>query len=131
MTQERPHLGEQELDLLRFVTDHSPISGSELAEAFGEERGLARTTVLTMLERLRKKAYLTRRRRDGVFVYSPRVAASDVVNGLIRHFVEKTLGGTVSPVVAYLARSRDISDEDLDELQQLVDEMQAERGRER
>ena len=45
----------------------------------------------------------------------------------MRQFVEKTLAGSVSPLVAYLGRARKLSDQELAELQQLVDELKAER----
>ena len=47
---ERPSLGDQELELLRFVTEHAPISVGEAARQFGEPRQLARNTVLTVME---------------------------------------------------------------------------------
>src|SRR3712207_746338 len=101
MEPQNPTLGEQELDLLRFVSGRGAVAGSEIADAWGEERGLARTTVLTMLERLRTKGYLVRKRKDGVFQYSARVPQAEVLQGVVRRFVERTLGGSVSPVVAY------------------------------
>src|SRR5438128_54326 len=102
---ETPHVGEQELEVLQFVTDHAPIAGREVAERFAEERGLARTTVLTVIERLRKKGFLSRRRREGVYHYSPRVSKVELLQGLVGEFVQRTLGGSVSPVVAYLSRT--------------------------
>jgi predicted transcriptional regulator len=127
---ENPSLGEQELEVLRFIADRAPVSAREVAEQFAEARGLARTTVLTVMERLRKKGYLTRKRRQGVFHYSPRVPQSDVLQGLVRQFVEKTLAGSVSPIVAYLARSRQLTEEELRELQKLVDELRRDREEE-
>jgi predicted transcriptional regulator len=125
---ETPHLGDQELDVLSHIAAHAPITAREVAEAFGEERGLARTTILTVIERLRKKGYLARSRKDGVFHYTPSVPQTEVVQGLVGEFIERTLGGSVSPVVAYLAKTRDVSSQELDELQRLVDELKAERG---
>ncbi len=124
---EQPPLGEQELEVWRYIAEHAPISSRDVAARFAEERGLARTTILTVMERLRKKGYLTRRRREGVFHYSPRAPAAEVVQGLVRQFVEKTLAGSVSPLVAYLGQARKLSDQELVELQQLVDELKAER----
>src|SRR6476660_2549558 len=124
---EQPSLGEQELEVWRFIAQHAPVTGRAVVEQFAHERGLARTTVLTVIERLRKKGYLTRRRREGVFHYSPRVPAAEVVQGLVRQFVEKTLAGSVSPLVAYLGRARKLSDQELAELQRLVEELKAER----
>lgn len=41
---ELPPLGDQELDLLSFVTDHGPITVREAVERYGKDRRLARTT---------------------------------------------------------------------------------------
>src|SRR6266511_1884802 len=95
---EHPTLGEQEMEVLRFVTEHAPATAAMVVEQFGEERGLARTTILTVIERLRRKGYLTRKRRQGVFHYSPRLSQSEVLQGLVHRFVETTLDGQLAPV---------------------------------
>ena len=124
---ETPHLGDQELEVLTYISSHAPVTAREVAEKFAEERNLARTTILTVIERLRKKGYLTRLRRAGVYEYVPRVAQSEVMNGMVRQFIQRTLGGSVSPVVAYLSQSREISPTELDELQALVDQLKREK----
>ncbi|OPZ64659.1 MAG: Penicillinase repressor [Firmicutes bacterium ADurb.Bin506] len=116
-------LGDQELDLLRYVTEHSPITVREAAESYGRDRGLARTTVLTMMERLRSKGYLTRTEVDGVNKYSPCLTSSKLMQGLVRDFVRNTLGGTLSPFVAYLAEDAEVSPDELDDLKRLVEEL--------
>lgn len=122
---ERPSLGEQELAVLRFIADHGPVPAREVVEKFAAEQELARSTILTKMERLRKKGYLTRRRRQGIYYYSPRVPKAEVLQGLVRQFVEKTLGGSVSPVVVYLAGVEEISDADIVELQRLARKLEA------
>jgi predicted transcriptional regulator len=120
---EQPSLGDQELEVLRFVAEHAPISVGEVAERFGEPRGLARTTILTVMERLRKKGFLTRSQGERPFRYSPRTPQGEVLRGLVREFVEKTLGGSLSPFVAYLAEAKDVSSAELRELRRLVEEL--------
>jgi predicted transcriptional regulator len=125
---ETPPLGDQELEVLNFISEHAPITARDVAERFGEERGLARTTILTVMERLRKKGYVVRKRRDGVFQYSPRVPQSEVIQGVVGQFIERTLGGSVSPLLAYLSKTRQVSREELAELESLVDELRSERS---
>ena len=48
-------IGEQELALLRHIADRDSASVAETVDGYGAERGLARSTVLTMMERLRKR----------------------------------------------------------------------------
>ncbi|HZM63357.1 MAG TPA: BlaI/MecI/CopY family transcriptional regulator, partial [Vicinamibacterales bacterium] len=76
MSSQRPlkRVGDQELALLRFVAEAGHATAGEAAERFGQPRGLARSTVLTMMERLRKKGHLTRRQQGGVYHYAPRIA---------------------------------------------------------
>ena len=59
-------IGDQEMALLRFVSDAGRTTVAQAVEGFGGPRGLARSTVLTMMERLRQKGHLGRRRVDGI-----------------------------------------------------------------
>ena len=72
-------VGDQELALLHFIAEHAPATVAQAVEGFGQPRGLARSTVLTMMERLRRKAHLTRRSADGGYRYSPTTAPGAAV----------------------------------------------------
>jgi len=81
--EEKTRLGEQELELLRFVTDRAPVTARDAVAEFGQSKGLARTTVLTMLERLRKKGFLLREDENPPAKYRPAQAKSEVIQGMI------------------------------------------------
>ena len=123
-------IGDQELALLQYIAEQGDASVGEVAAAFGESRGLARSTVLTMMERLRAKAYLQRKQVDGgvgVFRYSTTARQDDVVRNAVGSFVEKTLQGSVSPFVAWMSQRTEVSDNDLAELEALVATLQSKR----
>ncbi len=120
-------LGDQELALLQWVADRGGATVGEAAEEFGGPRGLARSTVLTMMERLRAKGRLARQQEAGIYRYTSPVPTGEVMRDVVSNFVERTLGGTVSPFVAYLTDSGKISNEELAELEELVSKLQAER----
>lgn len=113
-------VGEQELAVLRYVAEHGPATVGEVAERFGEAQGLARSTILTVMERLRNKGHLTRRKVDGVYQYSSMVPASELLAGVVGDFVQRTLAGSLSPFVTYLAEAEDVSEEELQQLQDVV-----------
>jgi len=122
-----PQLGDQELEALRFVTDHAPVTVRAVAQDWGEPRGLARTTILTMMERLRKKNFLTRWKSEtepGAFLYGPVQEKSVLMRGLVQDFVERTLGGSLSPFVAYLADARGLTDKEQADLSRLIASME-------
>ena len=87
----KPSVGGQELEVLRFIAEHTPISTGEVARQFGEPNNLARGTIIKMMERLHKKGYLTRRQEAGIYAYSPSVPKQQLLQNLMQEFVEKTL----------------------------------------
>jgi predicted transcriptional regulator len=117
---QRPTIGDQELALLRFIAEHGPISVGAAAESFGADRGWARSTVLTVMERLRRKRYLERRRVDGVFRYASTAPVGELLSGVVDSFVASALGGSVSPFVNFLVERGEVSDDDLARLDELV-----------
>ena len=123
-------IGDQELKLLQYVAEQGGATVGQAAEGFGVPRGLARSTVLTMMERLRQKGHLVRRQVEGVYRYSSPASPGQVMRGVVRTFVENTLGGSVSPFVTYLTEEARVSDEELAELEGLVAKLQSQRKEE-
>ncbi|MGO4504566.1 MULTISPECIES: BlaI/MecI/CopY family transcriptional regulator [unclassified Dyella] len=123
----KPTIGDQELALLQYLADNNNASVGEVATGFGEPRGLARSTVLTMMERLRGKSYLRRKQVQGMYRYSPSTGPGEVMRSAVGQFVEKTLSGSVSPFVAWMSERTDVSDNELAELEALVHQLQTRR----
>lgn len=69
MTPPKEPLGHLELSVLQYVADHPSITVREVAAHFAETSGLARTTLLTVMERLRSKAYLKRKKAAGASIH--------------------------------------------------------------
>jgi predicted transcriptional regulator len=120
-------VGEQELALLRHVADRGGTTVGEVSDSFGASRRLARSTVLTMMERLRRKGHLTRRLDAGVYRYRARRSSADLLRGAVRRFVERNLDGSVSPFVAYLSDAPALSDAELKELKDVVSRLESGR----
>ena len=123
----KPSIGDQELALLHYLADHENASVGEVAADFGEARGLARSTVLTMMERLRAKGYLKRRHVSGIYRYSTATGPSEALSNAVEQFVEKTLSGSLSPFVAWMSQKGEVSDNELAELEALVAQLQSRR----
>lgn len=116
----RPNLGDQEIQILRYIDEHSPVSVREVAIHFDQELGLARTTILTVMERLRKKGYLLRNKTDGIFKYSVRYEQETVLKGKVADFIEKTLGGSINPLLNYFLDSPHLTQDELEQLKKMA-----------
>ena len=123
----KPSIGDQELALLQHIDESGAASVGEVAASFGEPRGLARSTVLTMMERLRGKGFLKRKQLRGMFRYSIATGPGEAMRSAVGSFVEKTLSGSVSPFVAWMSERAEVSDDELAELEALVSQLQSRR----
>jgi len=113
-------IGQKESELLRFVIDQNPITVRQVADSYGIENGLARTTILTTFERLREKGFLKRRKIKGTFAYEPARPTGEIMKGVVSDFITKTLGGRLNPIVAYLTESSDLNNEEIKALRLLA-----------
>ena len=102
-----PSLGELELQVLRLVWREQPCTERRITELVQADRPVARTTVLKTMQRLEEKGLLVRESspRRGPIQYRASVEERNVLPALIRRFIERVLGGSTAPLVAYLADS--------------------------
>jgi len=120
----RQGLGELEMEVLREVWAAPGRTVQEVADELGRRRGCARTTVLTVMQRLDAKGYLKRRKVKGVFRYWPAQSRTKVMSGLIGQFVERFLDGSPAPFLAYLADGKDLNEEQSEQLRQIVEDLE-------
>ncbi len=89
-----------------------------------ERHGWAVDTVKTMLRRLTEKGYLTTRQIGNSFLYQPSVSAAAALKQAADELLDRTVEGTVGPLVLHIVRNSDLSDDDLRELRAMLDEKQ-------
>ncbi len=123
MKKPTPKIGRAELAILQYVVENHPVTVREVADHMAETTGQARTTVLTLMERLRSKKLLARRKSKGVNRYSPKVSKNELMNTLVNDFVDGVLGGSVSPFLAYLTEQATLDENEIRELRRLVDQL--------
>lgn len=118
--EDKGKLGQVQLEILRFIQDHRPVTVRQVADYLAEVRGVTRTTALNMMERLRKQGHLRRVKVEGIYHYSPSQEKPVFLRDLVRDFVNQALGGSLDPFVAYLAEDARLTDAELERLQQRI-----------
>jgi len=113
-------LGDLELEVLKIVWERQPCTVQDVAEVLEARRGSARTTVLTVMQRLHAKKFLKRRKQGGVYHYSTTRDRDQVLGGMVGRFVDRVLDGSALPFVSYLAGSKDLTPEQIETLRSIV-----------
>jgi len=128
MRDELPSLGELEVQVLRLVWEQQPCTERQITDRLQGERAVGRTTVLKTLQRLHAKGVLVREPGPGAVRYRAAREERRVVPTLIRRFVERFLGGSPEPLVAYLADSEELSPRDAAALRALAERLRTDKG---
>jgi predicted transcriptional regulator len=116
---ERSRLAGGDIELLEMLWRSGPVSILEAQRALGQPIGY--TTVQTRLNRLVSKG-AAKRSSTRPAKYSAATTPDDVRESELDTLVNRVSAGRVTPLVAHLLSTQDISREELDELKQLVAE---------
>ncbi len=124
MSEAVPSLGEFEVQVLRLVWQEQPCTERRISDLVQKDRPVVRTTVLKTMQRLEAKKLLVRVPGEGPVRFRAALDEKRVLPQLIRRFVERILGGSPEPLVAYLAESRNLSSKDLESLRTIARKVQ-------
>lgn len=118
-------LARSELEIARIVWELGEATVREVADALPEERGIDFWTVQTYLRRLKNKGYLKTRRQGRSNVYIPAVEPDEVVSEVTDDFIEQLFDGQTLPLFQHLIDARGLTDSEIDQLQQSLDDLKA------
>ncbi len=96
-----------------------------VAEVHGDlepERGLAPTTIATVLSRLERRGLVRHSSRGRQFLYSPAVSEQEVRHSMVASLTSRLFNGDASALVSHLLKSRDIAPGDLEKVRELLSE---------
>ena len=123
--QHEPQLTTAEWHLMECLWDKAPRTGRECVEYLKDSVGWSRSTTLTMLRRMSEKGLLECRETDGVLVYSPLLQRQDAVIRETDSFLSRVYQGSVSLMVSALTQKQALSQDEIDELYAILQEMEA------
>ena len=122
----RQQLGDLQLAILRVLWTRGEASASHVHAALLEDRGLALTTIKTMLRKLEEKGVVTHRADGRTFIYQAALIESDVREGMVGYVVQRMFAGEGTALVNHLIETGEIDANELDELRARLAERRAE-----
>ena len=122
-------LPDSELELMMIIWDAGrPVSRNEIEEQLPGERRISATTILSFLSRLQEKGFVQVRKEGRNNVYEPLVRKEDYLKQESRGGWKRLYQNSVGNFMAALGQTDELTDQDLDELQEFLDRRRKERG---
>jgi BlaI family transcriptional regulator, penicillinase repressor len=116
------HLGDLQLAIMRELWHRREATAAEVHAALAESRGLAPTTIATMLKKMETKGVVTHRTEGRRYVYAPTVREDEVTHSMVSTLTNRLFGGDVRALVSHLLSSHDIDPDELEEIRRIIDE---------
>lgn len=111
-------LSELQIALMRVLWDRGETSTSDVAAVLADERGLAHTTIATLLTRLEKRGVVIQRREGRQLFYRAAVEEADVRRSMVADLIGSLFAGDANELVAHLVEEAEIKPGDLARIRQ-------------
>lgn len=112
-----PKIFESEYRFCLILWEHEPVTAVELVKLCQDQLGWKRTTTYTVIKRLGERGVLKNEDGKITALVSKEAAQAREINEL----VDEKFQGSLPAFVAAFTKRRDISNEELDEVQRMID----------
>jgi len=114
-------LGELQHAIMQVLWTRGEATVAEVHEALFDKRGLAPTTIATMLRKMEDKGVVAHRVEDRHFVYQATVSEDAVRSTMVSELLDRLFAGDPAALVSHLVADHDIDEAEVERLRALLD----------
>jgi predicted transcriptional regulator len=115
-------LGELQTAVMELLWKEPGLTVNDVEARLQRRREIAHTTVLTTLDRMHAKGYLTREKQGKAFVYAPRYTREEFERGVAQEVLGALLGQFTEPALSAFVDLVGEDSEALDHLEEMIRE---------
>ena len=117
---EKIQLTAAEWAIIKQVWRHEPVAAPTVQEALLKEKGWAYSTVRTLMDRMVTKGFLTSAKLRNLTLFRSAIKQSDAQRSEVLSTLRNAFNGALTPLVQCLLETKDLSAEELSELEKLL-----------
>jgi predicted transcriptional regulator len=110
---------------MQVLWERKAVTVAEVHQALLPARGLAPTTIATMLRKMEGKGVVSHRVEGRHFVYQPTVSEEEIQSSMLGELLDRLFAGDPAALVAHLVADRGIDDEEIERLRGLLDDAES------
>lgn len=114
---ETPKIFESEYRFCLILWEHEPVSSGRLVELCKEQLGWSKATTYTVIRRLSERGVL----KNVNTVVSSLISKEEAQASRLDEMMEETFEGSMPAFIAAFSKSRRLSRQEVDQLQQFID----------
>jgi predicted transcriptional regulator len=113
-------LGDLQLAIMRVLWASGEANVADVHRTLMEERGLAPTTIATMLRKMERRGLVKHRSEGRQFIYRATIEESAVHRSMVGELVDRLFGGDSAALVNHLITEGEIHLDELDQLRRRI-----------
>lgn len=114
-------LGDLQLAIMRVLWQRGEATAADVHAALVRDRGLAPTTIATMLRKMEQKGVVVHRSEGRQFYFRPVVSEDEVRRSMVGALVERLFAGDPAALVSHLLSEHDLDQDEAAALRGLLD----------
>ena len=116
----KPDPSPVELEILSILWRMGRGTVKDIQTALNPIRPLARTTINTMMTRMKDKGYVDAREKNYALEFWPLIERESVTRHKLNNLVDKVLEGNIAPLAVYIVENRDLTPDQIKVLEEIV-----------
>jgi len=121
------HFGDLQRAVMDIVWELGEASVRQVWEHLSRKRDLAYTTILTSMQRLEKDGWLRHRAEGNKHIYLPTRTRTQAGVKSVQKFMQRMFDGNALLLFRQLVEEGELSDDELQDLQKLINKKRKER----
>lgn len=121
-------LSKAEFAVMEALWQHYPAKANEVIAHLNQHAQWHEKTVKTLLGRLVKKQAVRFEKQGRLYIYQPAIERDDYREKYGNSFIERFFSGRVAPLVSGFAKTKTLSEQDINELKQVIEQWEKQQN---
>ena len=113
-------ISESEWEVMKIVWDKKEVTSNEIIEEFKDKRDWKAATVKTLISRLLNKEAISFNKKGKEYLYYPLIEEEKTVIEESMSFINRVFNGSISDLLLNFVKSEKLTEEDIDELKEIL-----------
>lgn len=126
MNEKQKKLTDAELEILHILTRLKSATAQQVRENLPREKPVAYSTVITLLQRMEAKGYVTHGKgeKGKAFIFHPALPPDQVRRKAMQSLIDRYFENNPIPLFTTLVETRGLSRDEIDELRAMLDQIE-------
>ena len=120
-TKNLPPLSDAQMEVMQEVWTRGEATGTEVWQAVSEKRSVARNTTLTVMDRLERKGWLTKRAVANAHLYKATVNQKKTLGQIVKDLANNAFEGAAGQMIVAMLESSELTVAELDSISAIIE----------